>query len=189
MGASPSLDLTGPSWEVAPRLLGSRLETRIGGEVTAVILTEVEAYDQSEPASHSHPGPTRRNASMFGPAGHFYVYRSYGIHWCINVVTGPAGHGAGVLLRGGVAVEGAAIMARRRGRLDHLSDGPGKLTQALAISGDLDGVAIDGGAEILLAPGEAAVDTIIATPRVGISRATDLPWRFVGILTSPFDPV
>ncbi|MGA7273148.1 MAG: DNA-3-methyladenine glycosylase, partial [Acidimicrobiia bacterium] len=120
--------LSRPSWEVAPLLLGWHFETRIDGIPTAIALTEVEAYDQTDPASHSYGGETRRTRPMFGPPGYLYVYRSYGIHWCANIVTGPSGHGAAVLLRGGRAVTGQVTMARRRGRADHLADGPGKLT-------------------------------------------------------------
>jgi DNA-3-methyladenine glycosylase len=170
--------LTAPSWEVAPRLIGWRLETRIGGEITAVILTEVEAYDQTDPASHSYRGPTRRTAAMFGPPGHLYVYRSYGIHWCMNVVTGPEGHGAAVLLRAGRPVEGEEVMVRRRGRATQLCDGPGKLTQALGITDAHDQLELRQDGVVRLTPtGESP--TVIATPRIGITKATEKPWRFV----------
>lgn len=170
--------LSGPSWEVAPRLLGWRFETRFDGVVTALQLTEVEAYDQTDPASHSFRGETARTRAMFGPAGRLYVYRSYGIHWCVNVVTGPAGHGAAVLLRAGRVLEGGDMMARRRGRRSNLADGPGKLTQALGITGAHDQLKLEHDGEVRLLPtGERP--TILATPRIGITKAADQPWRFV----------
>lgn len=168
--------LSEPAWEAAPLLLGWRFETRIDGALTAIVLTEVEAYDQTDPASHSHAGETRRTRPMFGPPGHLYVYRSYGIHWCANIVTGPPGHGAAILLRGGRAVEGQAVMARRRGRPDHLADGPGKLTQAMGLNGAHDGVSLG---EIARLSPTNVHPTVVATPRIGISKAVDLPWRFV----------
>lgn len=159
---------------VAPSLLGWRFETRFGA-VTAVTLTEVEAYDQTDPASHSFRGQTGRTWPMFGPSGHLYVYRSYGIHWCVNLVTGPSGHGAAVLLRGGIPIEGETTMAHRRGRDDHLTDGPGKLAQALGLSQEHNGVAL--GADVRLVPGPPL--PAVATPRIGISRGVATPWRFV----------
>jgi DNA-3-methyladenine glycosylase len=170
--------LAAPSWEVAPGLIGWRFETRFDGETTAVALTEVEAYDQADAASHSYRGPTRRTEAMFGSPGHLYVYRSYGIHWCVNIVTGPPGHGAAVLLRAGEPVEGEGTMIRRRGRSDHIADGPGKLTQALGITGDHDGLYLEPDGVIRLVPTDAA-PTVLATPRIGITKATDTPWRFV----------
>lgn len=172
------LELAGHSWEVAPKLLGWRLTTRWGGVTTAVALTEVEAYDQSDPASHSFRGPTPRTEPMFGPPGHLYVYRSYGLHWCANVVTGPPGHGAAVLLRAGRPVEGEAEMALRRGRSNHLTDGPGKLAQALGITGCHTGLQIRTDGQVSLEPADHPVRAI-ATPRVGISKAREVPWRFV----------
>jgi DNA-3-methyladenine glycosylase len=165
--------------EVAPRLLGMVLTSRVGGVECSVALTEVEAYGPADPASHSFRGPTVRNRAMFGPPGRLYVYRSYGIHWCANVVTGPAGEGAAVLLRGGVPVAGVATMAHRRGRSDHLADGPGRLCQALAIDGSHDELdLLDPGSPIRLVPGRP-VRSWTATHRIGISRGTDRPWRFV----------
>lgn len=170
--------LAAPSWEVAPLLVGWRFETRFQGVVTAVVLTEVEAYDQTDAASHSFRGPTVRTAAMFGAPGHLYVYRSYGIHWCVNIVTGPPGHGAAVLLRAGRAVAGEEEMARRRGRRTNLCDGPGKLTQALGITDRHDQLKLEHDGEIRLLPtGEKP--TVIATPRIGITKATERPWRFV----------
>lgn len=170
--------LARPSWEVAPLLIGWRFETRIDGETTAVLLTEVEAYDQTDPASHSFRGATRRTQAMFGPAGHLYVYRSYGIHWCVNVVTGPPGHGAAVLLRAGTPVEGEETMVRRRGRATQLCDGPGKLSQALGISEAHDQLRLRHDGVIRLIP-TGVSPTVVATPRVGITKAVDEPWRFV----------
>jgi DNA-3-methyladenine glycosylase len=115
---------------------------------------------------------------MFGPPGHLYVYRSYGVHWCANIVTGPIGRGAAVLLRGGRPVAGEGTMARRRGRSDHLADGPGKLTQAMGLSGSHDGIAL--GTLARLSPTNIH-PTVVATPRIGISKAVDLPWRFVAV--------
>lgn len=170
-------DLVGPADEVAPLLLGARLETRRHGSVTAVRLVEVEAYRFDDPASHSFRGETRRNRTMFGPSGRLYVYRSYGMHWCANVVTGGAGEGSAVLLRAGIPLDGVETMASRRGRSDHLADGPGKLCQALGIDGDDNGADLFAGGEIHLEEG-APLDHD-RSPRIGISRAVDVEWRFV----------
>jgi len=172
--------LAGPSWEVAPQLIGWRLETRFQGVTTAVMLTEVEAYDQTDPASHSYRGPTNRAKVMFRPPGRLYVYRSYGLHWCANVVTGPEGHGAAVLLRAGVPLEGVEQMVRRRGRATNLCDGPGKLTEALGITGDHNGLDLTDDDSVRLLPtGESL--TVLATPRIGITKAVEKPWRFVAV--------
>lgn len=163
----------------ARSLLGRRVRTEIGGEATEIVLTEVEAYGgEDDPASHAFRGLTARNRSMFGPEGTLYVYRSYGIHWCANIVAGPPGTGAAVLLRAGVPTVGESIMVRRRGRSDHLCDGPGKLCQALGVTGDLDGSSTREGPVRLLDRGDVG-GTVLALPRVGISRATDRRWRFV----------
>jgi DNA-3-methyladenine glycosylase len=166
--------------EAAARgLLGRRLRTEIGGDPTEVIITEVEAYGgHDDPASHAAGGPSPRNTAMYGPPGTLYVYRSYGIHWCLNVVTGPAGSASAVLVRGGRPVVGESVMAGRRGRTDHLADGPGKLAQALGVTGAHDGTLVfDGPVRILGEP--PAVIAIEVGPRIGISRATEQPWRFV----------
>jgi DNA-3-methyladenine glycosylase len=170
--------LEGPAWEAAPLLLGWRLESHIDGQATTLTLTEVEAYDQADPASHSYHGPTPRTESMFGPPGHLYVYRSYGLHWCSNVTTGPPGRGAAVLLRAGVPTAGRAIMKQRRGRADHLTDGPGKLSQAMGISGLHDGLDLFAEGSIRLVPGEAP-PLIRSTTRIGLARGQNTPWRFV----------
>ncbi len=168
-----------PVEAAAPALLGARLISRIGRQETEVILTEVEAYGgASDPASHAYRGPTGRNASMFRGAGTLYVYRSYGVHWCANVVTGEAGTGEAILIRGGRPTRGIPTMERRRRRSDHLTDGPGKLCQALAIDGTLDGSSVLDGPVRLLAPTEPVAGTVIATPRIGITREVDRLWRF-----------
>ena len=168
--------LGGPADEVAPRLLGMVLTTRVDGLVTSVEITETEGYLPDDPASHTFRGPTPRNAPMFGAPGGVYVHRSYGIHWCVNVVTGPVGSGEAVLIRGGEPTEGRATMMRRRGRADHLTDGPGKLCQALGIDGSFDGTRLG---ELLEISGVPGTRTWVATPRVGISVAVEHPLRFV----------
>lgn len=168
--------------DAARALLGMRLRTRFADIVTEVALTEVEAYDgTNDPASHAYRGRTMRNAAMYGPPGTLYVYRSYGIHWCMNVVTGAEGDPAAVLLRGGEITAGRTEIERRRGRSDHLTDGPGKLTQALGVDGGHDGSSVLTGPVRLLSPAHR-VGTVTTTPRIGISKATDRPWRFVASL-------
>jgi DNA-3-methyladenine glycosylase len=156
-----------------------RLRTEIAGRVTEVMLTEVEAYGGSDDAaSHAYRGETARNRSMFASPGTLYVYRSYGVHWCANIAAGLAGTGRAVLLRGGRPLEGEAIMQQRRGRLDQLVDGPGKLCQALGIDGSHDGTSVLNG-PVRLLPREIDQPSIVATPRIGISKAKDRLWRFV----------
>jgi DNA-3-methyladenine glycosylase len=181
-GSAPSLDevLRFDVLALAPALLGWRLRTTFDGVATEVVISEVEAYGgEDDPASHAFRGRTDRNGAMFGPAGLLYVYRSYGIHWCCNVVAGEEGTGSAVLVRGGTPVEGVATMARRRGRASHLCDGPGKLCQALGVTGAHDGTSLrDGPVRLLPAP-PGPRGTVGVSPRVGISRATERPWRFV----------
>ena len=173
------IDLSSGPVAVARRLLGCLLVSEIGSR-TALVVAETEAYGgPGDPASHAFGGPTARNRSMFGPAGTWYVYRSYGVHWCLNLVTGPAGEGQAVLLRGGRPTEGEAAMRRRRGRHDHLADGPGKLTQALGITGERDGTPAFTG-RLRLEPGPPPDPSrILATPRIGITKAASRPWRFL----------
>lgn len=174
---------------VAPRLLGSFLRSTIGGVETGVVITEVEAYTQDDPASHSFKGPSRRNASMFSGPGTLYVYRAYGIHWCPNVVVGPVGDGSAVLVRAGVPFLGHAHMADRRGRQDHLCDGPGRLAQALGIDGRHDGLDLLAvGAPVTLSAGEPLPGRTM--PRVGISKAVERPWRWLAdgpVMSGPLD--
>jgi DNA-3-methyladenine glycosylase len=176
---APGLVVEGDAREVAPRLLGCRVRTRFDGIVTEVELTEVEAYaGPDDPASHAYRGRTARNGAMFEEAGTLYVYRSYGIHWCMNIVTGAIGVPHAVLLRGGVPTVGREAMERRRGRPDHIADGPGKLTEALGVTGAYDGTSVVSG-PVRLLPARRVPSRIAATPRVGISRAVDEPWRWV----------
>jgi DNA-3-methyladenine glycosylase len=168
---------------VAPSLLGCWVVTdRPEGRV-ALRLTEVEAYsgEGQDPASHAHRGPTPRAAIMFGPPGRLYVYFSYGVHWCANVVVGPEGRGSAVLLRAGEVVVGEELARSRRpaARTSRdLARGPARLTQALGIGPGDRGVDLldpDSGVRLHRGTAPAAVS---AGPRVGISLATDLPWRY-----------
>ena len=175
-------DFSGTVLEVARRLLGKRLVTRIEGVATSVVICEVEAYGGADdPASHAFRGPGRRNRTMFSEAGTLYVYRSYGVHWCANVVTGTEGEGQAVLLRGGMPEWGVGTMVARRGREDHLCDGPGKLTQALGIDGGHDGLVLSEGRKVWFEERGAGPPGWRSTPRVGISRATGRPWRLVAV--------
>ncbi|HSR45891.1 MAG TPA: DNA-3-methyladenine glycosylase [Acidimicrobiia bacterium] len=168
-----------PVEQAAAGLLGWRLRTELADGPTEVELCEIEAYGGADdPASHAFRGRTRRNSSMFAGAGTLYVYRSYGVHWCANVVTGEPGEAGALLLRGGVPSVGRNIMEGRRGRQDHLTDGPGRLCQALGIDGSHDGTSLLGGSIRLLPPAGRPGGEIVATPRIGISRATDRLWRF-----------
>ncbi|MGE0458947.1 MAG: DNA-3-methyladenine glycosylase [Bauldia sp.] len=141
-------------------------------------IVETEAYDATDPASHSFRGPTPRNAVMFGPVGRLYVYRSYGIHWCANIVCGTAGGGSAVLLRALLPTVGVGLMRDRRGtdRLDLLCSGPGRLTQALGINAAHNGASFGDGLFLAL-PSEP--QPAHATPRIGITKGVETPWRFV----------
>ena len=166
---------------VARGLVGATfLVDGVGG-----VVVETEAYAPDDPASHSYGGRTLRNAAMFGPPGHLYVYRSYGIHWCANVVCGDIGTGAAVLLRALEPARGIVAMRARRGldELTLLCAGPGRLCQALGISGDHDGLPLDRRPFDLQLP--SVLPEIVVGPRVGITRATELPWRYA-LRSSPF---
>jgi DNA-3-methyladenine glycosylase len=170
----------GSVFEVAPRLLGCRLRTAFGRRPVEVMLTEVEAYaGGDDPASHAFRGKTKRNAAMFEAAGTLYVYRSYGLHWCMNVVVGPPDLPHAVLLRSGQVTEGAAVVQARRGRRDHLTDGPGKLAEAVCVTGAHDGTSLVTG-PVRLGPGARPPGSrIVTTPRIGITKAAENPWRYV----------
>lgn len=163
---------------VAPCLLGMMLVSDVGGSVVVARITEVEAYTREDEASHSYRGETVRNRSMFKGGGTLYVYRSYGVHWCANVVTGKVGSGDAVLLRGGEILDGIECAMSRRGRSTNLADGPGKFTQAMGIGGIHDGLDLRGGAPIRLVDGEVPAKTRCTT-RIGISKARDKCWRFL----------
>jgi DNA-3-methyladenine glycosylase len=159
---------------VAPDLIGATfLVNGVGGR-----LVEVEAYHHTEPAAHSFRGPTERNAIMFGPAGYAYVYRSYGIHWCLNFVCERKGSASAVLIRALEPTEGLATMRRRRGVADDrlLCSGPGRLCQALGITVKHNGLALDAPPFALWAR-QSEVE-IVAGPRIGITKAAELPWRY-----------
>jgi DNA-3-methyladenine glycosylase len=166
--------------ETARGLLGWRLSAN---GVTAR-LTEVEAYSGlgDDPASHAHRGRTNRNAVMFGPPGHLYVYQIYGMHYCANVVCSPAGTASAVLLRAGAVVAGIETARQRRpaARNDHdLAAGPAKLMQVLGLDKSANGSSVvDGTGPATLTPPDAEVGEIAAGPRVGVTSAFDLPWRF-----------
>ena len=167
--------------EVAPDLIGvTLLVDGVGGRIV-----EVEAYDQEDPASHGYRGRTARNQAMFGPPGHAYVYRSYGIHWCLNLVCGNEGVAEAVLVRALEPTIGLDEQRRRRGVEDvrALCSGPGKLCQALGITREHDGLPLDA-PPFRLEPRREAPE-IVTGPRVGITRATELSWRYA-LAGSPF---
>ena len=172
------IDFSAPAHEVARRLIGvTLLVDGVGGRIV-----ETEAYDQADPASHTFGGLTARNAAMFGPPGCAYVYRSYGLHWCINTVCREAGHGAGVLLRALEPTHGIATQQVRRGVQDLrlLCAGPGRLAQALAIDASFNGLPLHRPPFELLEPcgTPMAPAEVLAGPRIGISKAVEVPWRF-----------
>ena len=176
-----SSDFAFDSHDVARALIGATLLVDgVGGRIV-----ETEAYDREDPASHSFGGPNARNAVMFGPPGHAYVYRSYGIHWCLNFVCREAGHGAGVLIRAIEPLQGIEVMRQRRDLDDErlLCSGPGRVGQALCITRELNGARLDRPPfKVLAATG---THEIVAGPRIGISKAIDVPWRF-GLAGSRF---
>jgi DNA-3-methyladenine glycosylase len=174
--------------EVAPDLIGATLLFNgVGGR-----LVEVEAYHHTDPAAHSYNGPTERNAIMFGPPGYVYVYRSYGIHWCVNFVCEPADSASAVLIRAIEPTEGLAAMRRRRGLSDArlLCSGPGRLCQALGITRKQNGLDLTTPPfELFARDGEVEV---IAGPRIGLTKAVEKPWRYgekgSRFLSKPFPP-
>ncbi len=166
---------------VAPDLVGATLVVDgVGGRIV-----EVEAYDGDDPASHGYRGKTARNRSMFGPPGHAYAYRSYGIHWCLNLVCGEEGRAEAVLVRALEPTLGVETMRKRRGVDDVrlLCSGPGRLCQALGITREHDGLPLDR-PPFAVFPANAHV-SVVRGPRIGITRATDVPWRYA-LAGSPF---
>ena len=177
------IDFSADAIEVARRLIGVEvLVDGVGGRIV-----ETEAYDREDPASHTFGGPNPRNAAMFGAPGRAYVYRSYGIHWCINFVCREAGHGAGVLLRALEPTHGLALMRERRGLEDIrlLCAGPGRLGQALGIGPQHGGMRLDQPPFQLFSPEPGPDCAVLVGPRVGISKAVEQPWRF-GLAGSRF---
>ena len=161
--------------DIAPDLIGAALLVDgVGGRIV-----EVEAYGREDPASHGFRGRTLRNASMFGPPGHAYVYRSYGIHWCLNLVCEEEGTAAAVLIRALEPIHGLDRMRERRRTDDPrlLCAGPGRLCEALAVTRGLDGLPLDRAPFELR--GRIETPEVAAGPRIGISRAADRPWRYV----------
>lgn len=171
--------LDAPSYEAAPRLLGCVLERRIDERVVRVKIVETEAYDQTDVASHSYRGETERTRVMFGEYGHLYVYFTYGMHYCANIVTGRKGHGAGVLIRAVEPLDGMDIVEKRRGKTGvETTNGPAKLCQALGIDRSMGGHDLRAG-ELRLIPQEPlSLSAITQTVRIGISQGKDVPWRF-----------
>jgi DNA-3-methyladenine glycosylase len=174
--------------EVAPDLIGATLFVDgVGGR-----LVEVEAYHQTDPAAHSFHGPTKRNAVMFGPPGYAYIYRSYGIHWCLNFVCEPKESASAVLIRAIEPTAGLKAMRRRRGVADErlLCSGPGRLCQALRVTALHNGLVLDRPPFELFAR-EDDVE-VVAGPRIGLTKAVDKPWRYglkgSRFLSKPFRP-
>jgi DNA-3-methyladenine glycosylase len=166
---------------VAPDLIGAELLFNgIGGRIV-----EVEAYHHTDPAAHSFRGRTERNAVMFGPPGYAYVYRSYGIHWCVNFVCEREGSASAVLIRAIEPMQGLAAMRRRRGVKEErlLCSGPGRVCQALGISGAHNGLALDA-PPFELRVRNAAVE-VVSGPRIGITKGVESPWRY-GLAGSRF---
>ncbi|MHB8467613.1 MAG: DNA-3-methyladenine glycosylase [Acidimicrobiales bacterium] len=170
------------SWETAPDLLNKVIAVRSERRWRWARLVEVEAYAWFDPASHSYPGPTARNAVMFGPPGHLYVYFSYGMHWCANVVTGPLGSGQAVLLRAGSPLGGVAAMTAARGRATDLCNGPARLAQALGLTGTDSGMALAragrGRCVVVLDDAVPPPASPGVGPRVGITKGVEVPWRW-----------
>ncbi|MFD7137346.1 DNA-3-methyladenine glycosylase [Streptomyces sp. NPDC059894] len=175
--------LAHPAEEVAPKLLGSVLTCKTPEGTVSIAITETEAYSgTADPASHAYRGQTPRNAVMFGPAGHLYVYRSHGLHWCANVVTGTDGIASAVLIRAGRVIEGEDLARQRRGERvasPRLARGPGNFCQALGITGEHNGADLLAGTSVMLSGGESVPAALIRVgPRVGVSKAHDWQHRF-----------
>ncbi len=172
-----------PAYEAAPLLLGCELERTVGGKRLRARIVETEAYDQTDVASHSYKGKTPRSEVMFGHYGHLYVYFTYGMHFCCNIVTGPDGHGAAVLIRAVEPLEGQATMSELRGgHTGHdATNGPAKFCQAFGIDKAMNGHDLAKEPLRLIVPGKFPAyetDQIVTTTRIGISRAKDVAWRF-----------
>ncbi len=175
-----------PVDDVARRLLGCVLEREIDGQTMRVRIVETESYDQDDEASHTFRGETARNATMFGEAGHLYVYFTYGMHYCCNVVTGEAGYGSGVLIRAVEPVDGVASIEARRGVTGvNATNGPGKLTKALGIDGTMNGHDLHDAPLKLMTGNLRDGEHIASSPRIGISKARLSHRRFY-IANNPY---
>lgn len=159
-------------------LLGCRLVHETAEGETSGIIVETEAYRPEDPACHAYRGPTMRNRNIFSGPGIAYVYVSYGVHHLLNVVCEAEGVGSAVLIRALRPVDGVGLMRRRRGRERDLCNGPGRLSQALDVGIDLDGLDLTEG-PLCVRSGAEPEEEIVATTRIGISRGTDLPWRYL----------
>ncbi len=183
-GVDQRLELAGPAEAVAPLLLGCVIEHHSPDGLVAVRLTEVEAYagEGEDPGSHAHRGETRRNAAMFGPPGRAYVYFTYGMHWCLNVVCGPTGRAGAVLLRAGEVVAGLELARARRPAArssTELAQGPARLAKALGVDDGLDGAdLLDPDGPLRLSAVRRAPGEVLTGPRVGLYSAASRPWRF-----------
>jgi DNA-3-methyladenine glycosylase len=177
---------------VARELLGRHLVRMIGGRLLVARIVETEAYRQDDPASHSFRGRTARTEVMFGPPGRLYVYFTYGMHYCMNVVTGRDGEGSAVLLRAAEPLAGIEEMQGRRGvrRVTELCSGPARLTQSFGVSGEHNGVDLAVGGDLFIARGTRVPDSSVGnSPRIGIRVAAEEPWRYFelgsGFLSRP----
>lgn len=165
--------------EVAPELLGCIIEREVDGKLLRVKIVEVEAYDETDTASHSYKAKTERTEIMFGKPGRLYVYFTYGMHYCCNVVTGPEGNGSAVLIRAVEPILGSEYMEALRGRSGYeLTNGPAKLCQALAIDKRLNGHDLTRSPMTLILQKPISKSFITQTTRIGISSAKDVRWRF-----------
>lgn len=171
--------LNGDVVSAARRLLGCVIERQFGDEIVRVKIVETEAYHQSDAASHSYKGKTPRTDVMFGPAGKLYVYFTYGMHYCCNVVTGPEGEGSAVLIRAVEPIEGEKILVENRGKEGvDVTNGPAKLCQALRIEKTFNGHDLNSAPIRLVEQPEILDKDIVQTTRIGISQARDVLWRF-----------
>ena len=178
--------LEGSAVDAAKALLGCELERIIDGRRIRVKIAETEAYDQTDAASHSYKGKTPRTEIMFGPAGYLYVYFTYGMHYCFNIVTGTVGEGSAVLIRAVEPIEGEEYMQALRSKMGvELSNGPAKACQALGIDKTFNGHNLRHTPFRLIVKPALSSTLITQTPRIGISQAKDVPWRFY-ITNSPY---
>jgi len=179
--------LSGSALDVAQRLLGCYLVRELDGQKLVGKIVETEAYDQTDAASHSYRGRTPRTDIMFGPAGYLYVYFTYGMHYCCNIVTGPDGYGGAVLIRALEPLEGLEAMRERRHGLNdsNLTNGPAKVCQAFGIDKTLNGHDLRQEPLYLIINPAISPQEIVQTTRIGISQAKDVPWRFY-VFGSPY---